>query len=346
MPHFPQAFTHMPPGGWIRDASGVPDAANPAIGIEEWKGWSFADEVFWITVAGGDRPSRALFTRASGTVAVADPDQWNDQGNPADFLGFYGTSLSFTVPLGSHPPGNQLKLKFNSSWVGECCDDGDFFDPDGNNQTALLTVSYNSGPPMRLLQWESAPFIDNNGDPSVDPNDTPNPFYRPNNADEIVVLELNPPGGALTAEFEFSVLNAGDDGWWAFDNAEVSTFACLEIMPGDMDCNCDLNMQSDIEWFVLGLRDPELYREQTYWWPSVRGSETGDILDYNEIPWFLSLFEEQEEALGLSAAEVLSAALNGVPEPSTLALLLMLGVGLSRLRVRAVAAQLTEMTGS
>ena len=63
-------WTDVPPEGWAREnAAGMPQ------GTTEWQGWSFATPDFW-TAADGQ--NRADFAAATGVIAIADPDEWDD----------------------------------------------------------------------------------------------------------------------------------------------------------------------------------------------------------------------------------------------------------------------------
>lgn len=73
-------WTKEAPSGWTIDDSGVFGIDDPAIGMTEWKGWSFTDRDWWAQMAGDQR--RTEFVLGTGTIAVADPDEWDDRGNP------------------------------------------------------------------------------------------------------------------------------------------------------------------------------------------------------------------------------------------------------------------------
>ncbi len=230
---FSNAFTHIPPPGWLVERSDIPGVGTPSIGVEEWEGWSYANKAFWI-LAGQDR--RPEFTRGQGTIAVADPDEWNDIGNPADNLGFYNTLMrtsNISLPISTAP--RKLKLAFDSSWLDQCCDDGDKFNPGGNNKTALISLKVANGPLIEVMRWESAPFRDNAGRPSRDPRDNPNPFFKDDATNEGVLLNLTPilqqyAGSTIT--MSFAMQNAGDDWWWAVDNVQMFS---LSVLLGDMN---------------------------------------------------------------------------------------------------------------
>jgi hypothetical protein len=318
---YPRAFTHTTPSGWTRDASGVPGVGNPDVGVFEWEGWSFADKQFWIDAA--PNGSRELFDLAKGTIAVADPDQWNDLGDPANKFGFYKTLLKTPAIDVTPAAGLPLKLLFDSSWRGGCCDDGELFDPDGNNQTAVLTMYTDVGPPVEIFRWESAPYRDPiTGRPSTDPMDDPNPNYKEDAPNEEVVVDVRKELDKLSspakeASFEFAVEQAGDDGWWAIDNTSVVP---LTTILGDMNIN-DMLDPGDFEAFALGMRSTSAYRAAFFGeFPVTRGSLDG-VFDFDDIPWFRSLMNETAGAgSGASAGQI--------PEPAT-TLLMALGIATS-----------------
>jgi hypothetical protein len=312
---FSNAFTHTPPPGWTRVATGVPGVGDPDMGVFEWEGWSFANKQFWMDTQG--REGREFFELGQGTIAVADTDEWNDLGNPADKLGFYKTLLR-TPPINLLPADKlPLKLLFDSSWKGGCCDDGEDFDPNGNNQTAVLTMYTDVGPPIELFRWESAPYINPaNGRPSINPLHNPNPNYKEDALNEEWVEDLREslPEGATEASFEFAVEKAGDDGWWAIDNASVVP---LTTILGDMNIN-DVLDPGDFAAFALGMRSTSAYRTEFFGeFPATRGSLDGTF-DFDDIPWFLDIMDQAGTLPGGAGSG--SAT---IPEPSALLLMLV-----------------------
>jgi hypothetical protein len=206
-----QAWTDDPPAGWSVDDSGIPSIGLPNQGMPEWEGWSFTDKDWWTAVAFDQ--GRAEFTLGQGTVAVADPDEWDDRGAPAsgpDFLGYYNALMTTpSIDLTEIAAGN-AKLTFVSSWRPECCDDGP---TDSNDQTATIRASYDGGDTFTdVLRWESNPV---------------SPFYKEDATNERVLIELENPGDATSVVLEFGLTDAGNDWWWALDQVEV--FAPLEL---------------------------------------------------------------------------------------------------------------------
>jgi hypothetical protein len=80
-----RAWTKTPPSGagvegvWTIDDSVMPFIGDPLVGVTEFEGWTFVDKNWWIATAGDQ--DRSQFVSASGTIAVADPDEWDDFGN-------------------------------------------------------------------------------------------------------------------------------------------------------------------------------------------------------------------------------------------------------------------------
>ncbi len=223
------SFTHVPPAGWTVNNCGVPSYAcrvgTPTCppqncggcgnneGVLEWEGWSFARKEFWFARFDNDIQNRDQFTLASGNVAVADPDEWDDRGNPDGNCGFYNTFMSSpAVNITSAAPGT-LAFVFDSSWRPEGFDDAD----GTNNQTAIIRVYYTVGgveqPAIEVLRWDS------------DNRNGPGPFFKADATNETVTLDestLQVLPGATAARFEFGLVNAANDWWWAVDNLRMT----------------------------------------------------------------------------------------------------------------------------
>ena len=187
-----QEFTATPPGGWTTDNSAMPSGGAP-----EWRGWTFANKSFWSTQGGS---SRANFTRGSGTIAVADTDEWED----------YSTfpSNSFNAKLLSTPinlatvAASSVTLEFDSS-----------FRPEGNassytpeNMQGMLDVSYDAG-----ATWTNLLTLDSSNTSGT---------ATAANVNELRTVSVpNPDDGTMV--FRWS--NTGsNDWWWAIDNINVT----------------------------------------------------------------------------------------------------------------------------
>jgi hypothetical protein len=197
-----EVWTETPPSGWSIDESGVPGVGNPAIdGVTDWAGWAFANKEWWIAVAGDQR--RSEFELGQGTVAIADPDEWDDSTHPNGYNVAedpYDTWLSTpSINVADFEAGS-VQLKFDSSWRPE-------FDSN-YHQTANIIATYDVGGQVEILRWES---------------DATSPYYKSDDStNETIVLDLDVPTGATSVVFTFGLFDAGNDWWWAIDNIEVS----------------------------------------------------------------------------------------------------------------------------
>jgi hypothetical protein len=200
------AWTPTPPVGWVTNHSGMPGYGDPANdGRTEWAGWTFAKKDFWIA---SDNQTRDNFTRGTGTLAIADPDEWDDAAHPqydANTNALYFNTFLATPSInvsGALP--SSIFLKFDSSWRPEGFDDWG----GTNNQTATVTVSYNGGAPVEVLRWDSQEG---------------GSYFKPDTQNEAVFLPLANPAGVTSMVVTFAMTKAANDWWWAFDNLEINT---------------------------------------------------------------------------------------------------------------------------
>ncbi|MGL4512603.1 MAG: PEP-CTERM sorting domain-containing protein [Lacipirellulaceae bacterium] len=201
-------WTKTGPAGWTIDDSGMPGLGNPATdGITEWAGWSFADKEWWAETAGDQQ--RTQFARGTGTVMIADPDEWDDGAHgplptPPNFFDSFVKTRTINIPAGV--PAGRIKLSFDSSWRPEGQDDLD----NTNNQTATVNAIYNPGPSQvrtNVLTWDSNPDSQT---------------FKVDAVSERVSLDLAYDGVATTMQVEFGLGNAWNDWWWAVDNILVT----------------------------------------------------------------------------------------------------------------------------
>ncbi len=222
-------WTDVFPAGWIVDDCGVPtfycrtpgcirvpnrvscatcspDPVNGPRGVLEWEGWSIANKSFWISAAGDQ--TRSLFTLATGNVAVADCDEWDDQGDPDTSCGYYNAFMTTPAISLTGVDLSTLSFALASSWRPECCDDGRA--PQTNNQTGTILAIYDMGggvtQTVEVLKYDSQQG---------------SPTFKPDTQNEQLNLgqtRLLPPAGAQSVRFEFSLTNAANDWWWAVDN--------------------------------------------------------------------------------------------------------------------------------
>jgi len=202
-----EVWTEVPPTGWTIDDSGVPGAGTDNDGIREWAGWSFADFVWWHTTAGNQ--NRANFTKATGAVAIADPDEWDDSSHEPGMFNAYMSTPPMALE-GLAP--NSVTLRFDSSWRDECCDDNPALD---NSQTATVEISYDGGDFIEVMKWDSTPG---------------SPFFHDDNENETVILRIDNPAGANTMVLRFGLTRAENDWWWAVDNILVQAGAVAPVI--------------------------------------------------------------------------------------------------------------------
>lgn len=188
-----EVWTNIPPRSWTIDNSGVV-GAEEGLGVDEWIGWTFANKDWWADTAGDQR--RTEFSLAEGTVAIADPDEWDDLDSPGNQGVF--TSFLSTPPImvdGVSP--DSLLLTFVSSWRDE------------DTQAANITATFDGGEPVEILRWSS------------DPND---PNFHDDFPNEDVSVLINNPAGVSEMVITFGMLDATNDWWWAIDNIGVAEF--------------------------------------------------------------------------------------------------------------------------
>lgn len=207
-------------GSWIIDDSGVPvsgeldEKGNPDMdGVTEWVGWATADKEWWIETA--EDQDRSQFTRGSGKVFVADPDEWDDaptDPGPAPFNFYDAVARTPVISIPAGIPAGRIQLAFDSSWKPEGGDD----DVVGsrNNQSAFVRATYDGGSAIDVL-------ISPDGGTHWDSDDE-DIFFKPDATNERVVLDLEYDGLATTLQLEFALERAWNDWWWAIDNVLVS----------------------------------------------------------------------------------------------------------------------------
>ncbi len=190
------AWTAIPPAGWTVENSGVPVG-----GVPEFTGWTFLSKKWWIDTAGNQ--DRGNFDLGQGVVAVADGDEWDDASPGPD--GNMDTLLISPAIVISGSAANTLALTFDSSWRYE------------DDQTAVVTVSYDGGEEIEILRWESQ----NNG------------FFKKDATNENVAVRLSNPVDASNAVLTFKYLDAGNDWWWAIDNIAVVDDLVMKVIESD-----------------------------------------------------------------------------------------------------------------
>ncbi len=183
-------WTAVAPQGWTADPG-----TTPTGGPAEFFGWTFLDLGAWIATE--EDQDRAGFTNAAGTVAVADPDAYDDGATDVDPDLFEAFLSAPEIDL-TGIAANSLRVEFDSSWRPE------------DAQEARLVVSYDGGEPVELLRWTS------------DPADAD---FKPDAVNEALSFDLANPAGAESAVITWEMPAGGNDWWWAIDNVAVTGLA-------------------------------------------------------------------------------------------------------------------------
>ncbi len=206
-------WTADPPAGWTVDNSKMPQFDGEVLGTTEWRGWTFADPIFWASV---DDQRRSEFVNASGAAAIADPDEWDDSGNPAAEGPFESYLISPPIDVAPEAGGN-VSVVFDSSWR-----------PEGN-QTGNLTVSFDGGAAQEVLRLDTSTTSDNE-------------------TNEVKVVQVSIPAGAQEMVLTFGMFDAGNNWFWAIDNILVTTQA-VPVCPTGLSASVDKAASTvSLEW--------------------------------------------------------------------------------------------------
>jgi hypothetical protein len=177
------------PVGWTRDNTTTPEGGNI-----EYFGWTVMDPLFWINQA-GIQLGRDQFTNASGNIAVADPDQYDDaiEVDPNLFSSFVETPV---IDLSSFRNGT-LNITVDSCFAPY------------DTMKGLIDLSFDGGQTYtNLLTLDS--LIE--GDSNV---------ARLNEALSFASgVDFAETGNDLV--IRFGLTDAGNDWWWAVDNIKVT----------------------------------------------------------------------------------------------------------------------------
>jgi hypothetical protein len=196
-------WTKTAPDGWIPDDSQMPGITDPSTdGKTEWAGFSFANKDWWALTAGGQ--DRENFNSATGTVMIADPDEWDDAAHDHGMYTSFITTPDISL---TGVPAASAFVKFLSSWKPECCDDAADLD---NSQTATIEVSYDDGAFGEVFKYDST---------------VGSPTYHGDDVNQTVIVRLTNPAGAKKMALRFGMTRAENDWFWAVDDVLVQAGA-------------------------------------------------------------------------------------------------------------------------
>jgi hypothetical protein len=188
-------YSPNPSFGWVRENS--EDNPQP-----EYNGWGFMLKDFWIEQQGNQ--DRTTWTGGQGTVAVMDPDAFDDFVDIDDVpLEAYLTLPAIDL---TDVTAGTVKLNFASSWRPYM------------EMTGLVDISFDGG-----TNWANLLTLDNaDGDSSLA------------RADEAISLDVDNPGGGSLL-IRFGMVECNNDWWWAVDNIEVTGEAVGDLYDGIND---------------------------------------------------------------------------------------------------------------
>jgi hypothetical protein len=198
-------WTDTPPDGWTI----VDDLCD---GMPEWNGWAFANGEWWMqTAENQNREPFVVNGKGIGTIAIADPDEWDDLGGPTGRCKFNSWLSTMPIDIASARE-NSLVLTFDSSWRPE------------TTQDVELTVSFDGGDEVTIMTMESFGPNDGNVTKFVVPlegidEQIPDGMQ----VNETLEFEIPNPAGAKKMVITWGMIGADNDWWWAIDNISLKT---------------------------------------------------------------------------------------------------------------------------
>lgn len=176
-------WTHETPNGWT-----IENSSNMPAGTTEWQGWSFTTKDFWTKA---DTQEREDFDLGQGVIAVADPDEWDDNGSPAS-KGYFDSTLS--SPSVKVKGGQNLSLGFASHYKQE------------DIQTAEVTAVFDNGEKQQVLIYDNKSTSDNRNGHVLN---------------KYEVKSINVPEGATSMKLQWRMYNAKNNWYWAIDDIRL-----------------------------------------------------------------------------------------------------------------------------
>ncbi|PKF86516.1 hypothetical protein CW306_20375 [Bacillus sp. BA3] len=176
-------WSHTAPNGWS-----VTNSSNMPAGTEEWQGWSFTTKDFWTKA---EDQERNKFELGQGVIAVADPDEWDDNGSPAA-KGFFDSTL--TSPTVKVDDAKELYLGFASHYKQE------------GTQTAEVTAVFDNGEKQQVLVYDNKAASDNKNGHVLN---------------KYEVKSINVPEDAASMKLQWRMHNAKNNWFWSIDDIRL-----------------------------------------------------------------------------------------------------------------------------
>ncbi len=198
---------------------------NPKnLGMPEWRTWAIVSLEWWTQTAGDQE--RSQFTsknkggKGIGNGVVSDPDEWDDwevNGDPDAESDWNGHIITPTINI-KGAKARSLVLSLDSSWRPYA------------DQTAEITVRFDGGGEKQILLFASLGETTLVTIPTLKKNkEKLNDLEQVN---ESLEIPINNPADAKEMIISFSLTDAKNDWWWAFDNIKLVSTA-FDVEPRD-----------------------------------------------------------------------------------------------------------------
>ncbi|MGI9822656.1 alkaline phosphatase family protein [Agromyces sp. Marseille-Q5079] len=236
-------WTKQAPTGWEIDER------TPTVGVTEYRGWSFMDGEFWASSEEGQ--GRGSFVRARDVIAVADPDEWNDLGDPAAGGSRFDSTLY--SPWQAVRPGGTVDVSFLQHYRQSTKD----------AQHAEVVAEFDDGTSQVLWSRDASQGL----------------LFE---IDQPVSLSTVAPAGDVgRVRIGWRLSDGGNNGYWAVDAPEIHADAAVapsisaSIAPGAL-----LRGKADVTMTVTG-EDLEAFHAQLY---TAAGTQVPSVKGYAWAP--------------------------------------------------------------
>ena len=191
---------------------------NPKnLGMPEWRTWAIVSLEWWTQTAGDQERSQFSSKnkggKGIGNGVVADPDEWDDwevNGDPDAESDWNGHIITPTINI-KGATARSLVLSLDSSWRPYA------------DQTAEITARFDGGGEKQILLFASLGETTLVTIPTLKKNkEKVNDLEQVN---ESLEIPINNPPDAKEMIISFSLTDAKNDWWWAFDNIKLVSTA-------------------------------------------------------------------------------------------------------------------------
>ncbi|MCG9127842.1 hypothetical protein JT359_09625 [Candidatus Poribacteria bacterium] len=198
---------------------------NPKnLGMPEWRTFAIVSLEWWTQTA--EDQERSQFTskqkdgKGIGNGVVADPDEWDDwlvNGDPDAESDWNGHIITPTINING-ARARSLVLSLDSSWRPYA------------DQTAEITVRFDGGSEKQVLLFASLGEQTLVTIPTLKMNkEKVNDLEQVN---ESLEIPINNPADVKEMIISFSLTDAKNDWWWAFDNIKLVSTS-FDVEPRD-----------------------------------------------------------------------------------------------------------------